>query len=176
VSRKVRVAVVALVLGLASVSTAARADEPTLAEVEHDPSVKPPPASQSRLFLTGLIVTAGWYGGAVGTSYLWHNAPNASDLRIPVVGPYMAFGDVGCGNRERNCTTFFVVLRTGLTALSAVGQTGGVLAMVESLFLPTSSEADTARLRATTRDVSSLHAYPLVTEDGSLGLGLSGSF
>ena len=136
--RTVAAAVVALTL---SVSHSARADEPLAPEADTNPRTRPQGSAQVNLILVGAAVTAGWYGAAVGTSYLWSDSDGASALRIPVVGPYMALAKTGCGENETNCDTVAVVLRTLLTLLSAVGQTGGVLVMGEGLFLPTAPPA-----------------------------------
>jgi hypothetical protein len=166
--------------------------------VDHDPSVKPPEGTGLKLFLTGAAVTAGWYGAALGTSYLWTDSPGSRDLRIPVAGPVMALVDTGCGPKERpGCSKFQVVLRTIFTSLSAVGQVGGVLAMAESLFVPTMPAnavrgADTGswQLGSPNRaafspnsggDVmrdgaSALTPVPVVFDNNGVGFGLVGQF
>lgn len=123
----------------------ARADEPTQSEATTSPDVYPEPAARPNLVLIGAGVTAGWYAAAFGMSYLWPDSPGASSLRIPVAGPYMALAKTGCSSTEPTCGTFTLVLRTILTGVSAVGQTGGVLAMVEGLFLPTASREQPRR-------------------------------
>lgn len=127
-----------------SLSSAARADEPLPPEADTNPQTRPQRPVQVNLVLVGAAVTAGWYGAAVGTSYLWPDSDGASALRIPVAGPYMALAKTGCGEAETFCDTFGVVIRTVFTVLSAVGQTGGVLAMGEGLFLPTAPRAHRA--------------------------------
>ncbi len=130
------------------VGRAARADEPVPPEVDLNPSKYPPPAARPNLILVGAGVTIGWYGIALATSYGWKNADSADSLRIPVAGPYMALAKTRCGAAETNCTTFALVVRTVITSLSLVGQTGGVLAMLEGAFVPTSVSApEHARVR-----------------------------
>jgi hypothetical protein len=153
----------------------ARADEPLAPTPDTNPAVLPDSPAQPNLILIGAVVAAGWYGGAVGLSYLWPDSPGAADLRIPVAGPYMALASTGCGDQELGCGTFLVVVRTVLTSLSAVGQTGGVLAMAEGLFLPTSSASKAAPSAA--RDSASVRVAPFVSGHGDgLGVGLNGSF
>jgi hypothetical protein len=120
-----------------SSSRIARADEPRPPEADTNPRTRPQSSAQVNLILVGAGVTAGWYGVAVGTSYLWPESDGASALRIPVAGPYLALAKTGCGENETFCDTITVVLRTIITTLSAVGQTGGVLVLGEGLFLPT---------------------------------------
>jgi hypothetical protein len=89
----------------------------------------------------------------------------------------MALAKTGCGDREIGCGTFTVVFRTILTTVSAVGQTGGILAMVEGVFLPTRSGREVApeapRLR---RPESSVHVTPMVSSRDAIGLGVVGQF
>jgi hypothetical protein len=127
-----------LALSLARTSTA-RAEEPSIDEVRYHPTELPPDGTRARVLLTGAALTAGWYGVGVGTSFLWPNAKNARDLRLPVVGPWLALGDVGCAAKERSCRDAVVILRTTLAVLSGVGQAGGLFAIVEGMFLDTGS-------------------------------------
>jgi hypothetical protein len=141
-----RVAAAALVMMSVVTGRAAHADEPVQPEVDLNPSTYPPPAARPNLVLVGAGVTVAWYGIALGTSYGWNHADSASSLRIPVAGPYMALTKTRCGSDESSCNTFTVVMRTVITTLSLVGQTGGVLAMLEGAFVPTSAAAkDAAR-------------------------------
>jgi hypothetical protein len=118
---------------------AAAAEEPTIDQIEYHPAELPPDGARTRLILTGVGLTVGWYGAGVGVSYLWPDAPNASDLRLPVVGPWLALGDVGCGSDEASCSTGIVIARTALAVVSGVGQAGGLIAIVEGLLMDTAS-------------------------------------
>jgi hypothetical protein len=122
----------------------ARAEEPTIDEVRYHPTELPPDGARARVLITGAALTVGWYGVGVGTSYLWPDAKNARDLRVPVVGPWMALGSVGCGTHESNCRDAIVVVRTALAVLSGVGQAGGLLAFAEGLFMNTGNAASEA--------------------------------
>lgn len=152
----------------------AAAEEPTIDQIEYHPAEFPPDGTRARLILVGAALTAGWYGAAVGTSYLWPDAPNAKDLRLPVVGPWMALGDVGCGDRERSCTTVPLVMRTALAVVSGVGQAGGLLAIVEGLFIDTASSTPSAP-REKSAQRASWSAGPLMLSDGA-GIELFGRF
>lgn len=169
-------------IGLCAVALAtaapARADEPKPPERDTNPEVFPDTPAQPNLVLIGGVVTAVWYGAAVGTSYLWSESPGASSLRIPVAGPYMALAKTGCGSDELGCGTFTVVLRTILTSIAAVGQTGGLLAMVEGLFLPTSSPPERAASLPLLRDETGteVRIEPMIDKADSLGFGIVGQF
>jgi hypothetical protein len=172
-------------LGLLGSSCLAHADEPVAPEADTNPNVFPQRSAQPNLILVGAAVTAGWYGVAVGTSYLWPNSDASKPLRIPVAGPYMALGQITCASRESNCNTFSVIVRTVFTSLSLVGQTGGVLAMLEGAFLrtqPAASESAVTGARAAS-SARALHGIrwsvaPAVVGDraGAPGLGVFGAF
>jgi hypothetical protein len=135
-----------LVLGIGSSGLCwagpAHADEePTIDAVKYDPSELPPEGTGGRLMLAGALLTVGWYGASVGTSYIWQDAPNARDLRLPVVGPWLSLRNVGCGDVETGCSRGTVILRTALAVVSGVGQFGGLLAFTEGIFADTASSA-----------------------------------
>jgi hypothetical protein len=168
----------------------ARAEEPTIDEVRYHPTELPPDGTRARLLLTGAALAVGWYGVAAGTSFLFPDAPNARDLRIPVVGPWMALGNVGCAEKERNCRETQLILRTALGVLSGVGQAGGIFALVEGLFLPTGaastgtprSPSAAARAASSSERISldarkgpTWAAVPLALPDGA-GLEIVGRF
>lgn len=162
-------------------SRPARAEEPTLAEAHYDPNEHPPSGTQGRLILTGAGLTVGWYAAAVGTSFMWQDAANAKDLRIPVAGPWLALADTGCGSKERDCETAVVVFRTVVTVISGVGQLGGLLVLAEGLFVGSGAPAAPARPAAAARDGRDWAGIdwaptPVAMPDGSLGIGISGRF
>jgi hypothetical protein len=174
-------------LALAGVVTAAltgvapaRADEPLPPEVDTSPSRLPAPSTRLNLVLVGAAVTAGWYGGSVGMSYLWPDSDGAAALRMPVAGPYMALAKTGCGAGEPDCGTPFVVFRALLTSLAAVGQTGGVLAMLEGVFVPTGAPraagGDVPRRAAPERAVAQVAVAPATVGASGVGLGFYGNF
>jgi hypothetical protein len=146
---------------------------------------QPPPSSaRTNLLILGAATTVGFYGMSFGTSYLWPSSPVAEDLRIPVIGPYAAVFGAGCGATERGCGTFTAVLRTTLAGVSALGQTGGVLLLVEAVFLDTSSEgggtpvrgATSANEPATGALAPRVTAAAPIVSDDVLGFAFAGTF
>lgn len=122
-------------------SASAAAEEPIAAEpTAPAPFVAETPSSGARgtLGLAGAGVFAGWYGAAIGESFLWPDAPEANKLRIPVVGPWLTVAHAGCASGESGCTDILAVVRAVLAGISAVGQVGGLAALGEAAFLPTS--------------------------------------
>jgi hypothetical protein len=152
----------------------ARAEEPSIDQIEYHPAELPPDGARTRVLLVGLALTAGWYGAAVGTSYLWSDAPNASDLRLPVIGPWKALGNTGCGSQESRCTTVTVIGRTALAVVSGVGQAGGLFALVEGIFMDTGDAPRAGAARDADRS-SSWAAAPVVLSDGA-GIEFVGRF
>jgi hypothetical protein len=150
----------------------AAAEEPTIDQIEYHPAELPPSGARTRALVVGAALTAGWYGAAVGTSFLWPDAENAKDLRLPVVGPWMALGDTGCAASESRCTTVTVIARTALAVVSGVGQAGGLFAIVEGIFMDTGSPAAAGRARASAR---SWTATPVMLPDGG-GFEVMGRF
>ncbi len=156
-------------------SRPAAADEPSLDAIEYRPTELPPPGARTRVLLTGFALTAGWYGASVGTSYLWSDAPNAKDLRLPVVGPWMALGDAGCGGSESGCSTPLVIFRTAIAIVSGVGQIGGLFGITEGLLMDTGSTTPSAQARDFSAARVTATAVPVLLPDGAL-VEISGRF
>jgi hypothetical protein len=164
----------AAVLGLLLVSPrVALAEEPTIDAVTYNPTELPPDAARGRVLIVGVALTAVWYGAGVGTSYLWPDAPNARDLRLPVVGPWLALADTGCGAAESGCTTLTVVGRTAMAIVSGVGQFGGVMALLEGTFMDTGS-APAAKASSRASEPGAV-AMPVILPGGA-GVELIGRF
>lgn len=188
--RAFRVAAVALPGVLCAEPGFADEPVPTTAAAEPDSDVHPPASARTNTLIVGAATTVGFYGMAVGTSYLWPSSPVSGDLRIPVAGPYMALFGAGCGDTELGCGTFTAVLRTLFAGLSAVGQTGGVLMLAEAAFMRTNSSASGTQVRGgasrfeleLSGDVAAsepaatlLYAVPMIDEH-SFGFALGGVF
>jgi hypothetical protein len=138
------------------------------------PPEYPPPSTQGTLALTGAAVLVGWYGLAAGSTFIWSDYPGATDLRIPVAGPWMAIGQAGCPEDNPGCSKAWVVVRAILMGIDGVGQAGGTLVLGEALVLPTSSTPVERAVPAS--EALSVRPVPFVSGDGALGLGLVGRF
>lgn len=172
-----RLAVVALLAVSAGLLPAvARAEEP-LRVRRFEPDAYPTGSTRTGLVLAGLGTTAVWYGLAAGASFVWDEAPGADDLRIPVVGPWLALGDTGCASTNPDCGTLGVVVRAVLTIIDGVGQAGGLLIATEAVFLPT-REAPTGSERNSRGPAQSFSVRPApwVGRDSGVGLSLVGAF
>jgi hypothetical protein len=129
----------------------------------------PSAAAPVNLALTGAVVTGVWYGGALGASFIWSNAPWSDQMKIPFAGPWLSLKDIECGN-EPNCTTLLVVTRAVLMSIDGIGQAAGVAFMLESLFVPTAVPQPRAKTKSSH---SRLRPFPLVA-GGAIGVGLAG--
>jgi hypothetical protein len=167
---------ICLALGLLGLSTRPACAEGPERAVTYDRNAYPPSSARTTLLLGGFASTAVWYGGSLGVSSLWPEAPGALDLRVPVVGPWMALGDTGCGSSP-DCSDLWVVIRATLTVLDGIGQTGGVLVMAEGLFLPTAepTSRELPRLKRTSQ-APSWHVVPSVAKSNAVGFAVVGSF
>jgi hypothetical protein len=180
--RSVRFPVALALFGLLQPAVAA-AQEPLAPKAQPTPAASPEtdlpsPGAPGRLALTGGIVTGVWYGGALGASLLFPDAPGAEDLRIPVAGPFLALADTGCADSEPDCDTVIVVVRAILTTIDGIGQAGGIGMVLESLFMPTAES--TARTSSPSSDSASteteIRPVPIVAGKDGVGLGVVGRF
>ena len=164
-------------------SAPSRAEGPAAAdatEVAPPRESYPPPETRWKLSLVGLASTAGWYGAATGMSYLYPDAPGATDLRVPLIGPWQAIAHNGCAEGDPDCSRVWVVMRTIFTAMDGIGQAGGLALFAEGLLLPTQARGpERARTPAAPPPSSppptekNLFWTPLPSAVGATGLGVS---
>jgi hypothetical protein len=137
----------------------------------HEPDL-PPPSAKVNLALTGVAITGAWYAGALGASFAWQNGPWRDELRIPIVGPWLAMPHFGCGDGEPNCGTVLVVIRGILAGMDGIGQAGGLAIVLESLLMPTRA-AVRARAPQKTKQAW-VRPVPFVVGRDGVGLGIVG--
>lgn len=181
----------ALALGVGLSGSPARAGEPE--RVFEDGQKKlPPPSTRTKVLLAGLGFTGVFYGGAVGASFLWADDPGASDLLIPVVGPWMKMGQTKlCTEQQKDtgCNDVLQVFGGVLAGVAGLGQAAGLALITEGVFLHTSRGSGTASARRLTLDptsasydhllhVGSVAMTPIPLSDGATfaGLGFVGVF
>lgn|GEM_PF-1259853 len=190
-----------LLFGLASTAALflspglARADEPDPLHRYQDDRL-PPPRARGRVLLTGALFTTAFYAPVLGASYLWPDHKGTAQMRIPVVGPWIALGRTQlCSDRPYNpdCSDFIQVLGAVLLAFDGIGQAGGVGIMLQGLFMNTGSR-EAYRSSLYRSDFSSLThdrparpltfrsgdfeltPVPLVNGQSDLGLAFVGQF
>jgi hypothetical protein len=159
---------------LAYAAPAAAENEDATSEEEAAPAPKPdlpPPSARWNVAVTGLGITAAWYGAALAPSFAWQTGPWAPKLRIPLVGPWMAMPDFKCGTHHYACGAPLVAVRGILAGLDGVGQIGGLAIALESLFLPVRRSDHAGRLEAP-------HAWvrpvPFFAGKDTIGVGFVG--
>jgi hypothetical protein len=157
-----------------SFSGVALAEEPALSG---DPAPRPaadlpPSGARTTHLVAGVATTGVAYGLAVGASYLYPDFRGASDLRIPVAGPWLALGRTGCPADDPDCSPVLLVLGAVLTIFDGVAQAGGLAIVGEGLFLKTSS-GRTVRKKAAG---ATWRAVPLDFGKDGAGLGVVGTF
>lgn len=162
-----KLAAIALITAGMLATTAAGAQE---AEQTAPPMRYPPSSVRVKLVAGGLVVTGLAYGAAFAAASTWPEVPGASELKIPVVGPWMALANNGCAPDDPDCG-FTLYLRGILTAVDGLIQLGGLGIVAEGLFMTT--EASAPRRQA--RGGVTVRPTPIVTAR-SAGLGVVGSF
>lgn len=116
---------------------------------EHKTYQLPPPSSRWKTVGIGLGFAGVMYAGAWAIHEgFWPEAPGASDLRYPFIGPWMDLGKTGCPSNDTNCGTFGLVIRTAFVVLDGLGQAGGLAIALDGLFTPTASSSATESGRA----------------------------
>lgn len=163
-------------------SPAPATPEPAAAEATPAADL-PPPSAKTTHIVAGLATTAVSYGLALGASYLYaeEDFRGSKNLRIPVVGPWMALGKTGCPTSSPDCSTVTLVIGAILTIVDGVAQAGGLGIVGEGLFLNTSSKPTTrkAELGPATRQSATrpvVRAVPLNFGKEGVGLGVVGTF
>lgn len=159
------------------VSATAAAEEPLTTPSEPASSAPfvaetPPSGARGTLAAAGAGVFVGWYGVALGESFLWPDAPEANKLRIPVAGPWLTVAHAGCASGEAGCTDILAVVRAVVAGISAVGQVGGLLAIGEAAFLPTSTGAHAPLPKRALR----VESVSVSAVGQGFGFGVSGHF
>lgn len=181
-----------LTLPCALVAPAAHAEEPAtpVAPVASPPPAppaadQPPPGARTTHIVAGAATTAVSYGLALGASFLFkpEELNGSKDLRIPLVGPWMALGKTGCPTSTPDCSTVTLVLGAILTVFGGVTQAGGLGIIGEGLFLNTSSSSAVPRkaegpgqARQQQATGPTMQAVPLNFGKDGVGLGVVGSF
>ena len=114
---------------------------PTIEEPDY-----PPPSARWAVMGVGLATAGFFYGAAVGMSYAFPDVPGAQDLRKPIIGPWLAIAHNGCAASEgEQCSTVWLVFRAIAEGIDGAAQAGGVLVMLEGVFMPTQYKPETRR-------------------------------
>jgi len=151
---------------------------PVAPEASEAPVVHyPPPLVRLKLIAFGLLITGGAWGASFGTATNWPTVPGSAQLKIPVVGPWIALGKSGCAPEDPACGAGTLGLRGALYVLDGIAQIAGLALITEAIVMKTESPSKTKAsafpaLRLRGVEVS---AVP-VTSPLMKGLGLVGTF
>ncbi len=178
------------------VCSQAHSDEAPVKQYVIDDRLPPAPVKWN-LIGAGLGTTLAFYAAAQPFSYAWPDTPGVRELRIPVVGPWMALAQSGCADTDPDCSIAWVAARSVLMVLDGLGQIGGLGIALEGLLVSTSPVDPQSQIRQPTRAPSSPPApapspnttqptdsprnlfylpRPIVIGQRGLGLGVSGMF
>ncbi len=150
-------------------TTTARADEPVVATVASAKESPLPPSSvRLKLALGGVAVAGGAYAFSYAMASNFPEVPGTTELKIPVIGPWLALGKSGCATDDPGCGAK-VVLRGFFLVIDGLAQIGGLGLIAEGVFMKTDPTAPKKPAAFTIRPT------PLVT-GGVTGLGFVGSF
>lgn len=141
-----------LASALALSAASAHAGEPAPV-IEYHPEEAPPPSTRYMVLGIGVLASAATYGAAVGASYAFDTDPYASDLRIPLVGPWIKLGHTRLcpSSTESNlsCSDANQVMGAILVTLDGILQAGSLGILIEGIFLSTKGKSVSQSVRRT---------------------------
>jgi hypothetical protein len=131
----------------------------------------PPSSVRAPLVIGGLAFTLVAYGGAAGMAAAFGDAevPGADSLYVPLVGPFVALGRIGCSPNESDSCGELNALRGVLYVLDGLAQLGGLGIAAEGLFATTEATGTPGRAGL------ELTPVPIVNAEVR-GIGLVGRF
>jgi len=148
-------------------------------EIADAPQVQhyPPPMVRLKLLGFGLLISGAAWGAAFGSAVNWPTVPGAAQLKIPVVGPWIALGKSGCASDEPGCSGATIGVRGAMYVLDGIAQVAGLALITEAIVMKTESSPGKRAsafpaLRWRGVEVS---AVP-VTSPTMKGIGLVGTF
>jgi hypothetical protein len=163
-----RIALLAVAAAVLTSTASVRAEE----TAETDAIKRYPPSSvRPKLIAGGLTLTGLAWGAAFLSASTWPEVPGSDELKIPVVGPWMALAKNGCAPDDPDCG-FTLYLRAILTIADGLVQLGGLGIAGEGIFMTT--EAAPAPERKTGAKVT-IRPVPLVS-GSTTGFGVVGTF
>jgi hypothetical protein len=159
-----------LALALLAVPATAHAQDQ---EASTEGTRYPPSSVRPKIIGGGIAVTAIAYGVGFVAAETWPEAPGASSLKIPIVGPWMAIAQNKCGDpNEKDCTGS-IWIRGVLTAIGGIAQLAGLGLVAEGIAMKT--EAPAAKPDAASTTAFVVRPVPIVTPTVA-GVGLVGTF
>ncbi len=132
--------------------------------IEYYPDQAPPPSTRLTVLGIGALTAAVSYGAALGASYAFDTDPYASDLRIPVVGPWIKLGHTqlcpstttAADTSEPLCSNVSQVMGAVLVGVDGILQAGSIALLIEGIFLPTRKDSYGSTARFSSRPLHQL--------------------
>lgn len=153
-------------------SPSARAEEPP-----PEPLRYPPSSVRPKLVAGGLLITGIGYGAAFLGSEAAPNWPGATELKVPVIGPWWTLALNGCPADDPGCDAF-QYLRAGLLVLDGLVQAAGLAIVAEAIVMKTEA-APSAPVKAALSGFQlggfTVRPSPLVSPT-TAGIGFVGTF
>src|SRR5262245_48303483 len=125
-----RIAAPLTLLALLAAASPARAEDPVKPsdlrgvpvppETDVPPQRYPPPIVRLKLIALGVAITGAAWGASFASGQYWSTVPGASELRIPVVGPWIALGRSGCATDDLDCSGAKIGVRAAVYILDGI--------------------------------------------------------
>jgi hypothetical protein len=151
---------------------------PVASVASEAPSVRyPPPSVRWKLAGLGVFITGAAWGASFATAQNWSTVPGAAQLKIPVVGPWIALGKSGCAADDVDCSGAKIGVRAALYVIDGIAQIAGLALITEAIVMktePAREKKETSFLRVRYRGVE-VTAVPVITPSMN-GVGFVGTF
>jgi hypothetical protein len=102
----------------------------------------PPPIVRLELIGLGILISGGAWGVAFGSAKGWPTVPGSAQLKIPIVGPWLALGKSGCASDAPNCSGATIGVRGALYVIDGIAQVAGLGLIAEAIAMKTESAPD----------------------------------
>jgi hypothetical protein len=172
-----------LVLAAAAPAAAQQAGKPAdaaLAPLRTDtpvPQHYPPPIVRLELIGVGLLITGGAWGASFASAANWPTVPGSDQLKIPVLGPWIALGKSGCATDDPNCSSGTIGMRGAIYVLDGIAQLAGLGLIVEAIVMKTETPSDKRKASIFGLRAGSLELRPTPIATPTMhGVGYVGRF
>lgn len=150
----------------------------------------PPPLVRLKLAAVGVALTGAAWGASFAAAQAWPEVtqptdgtvvssgpPGSNQLKIPIVGPWIALAGSGCSSDNPGCSSGVIVARGFLYVLDGIVQLAGLGLIAEAIVMKT--EAAPRKLSASLFGLRyrGVEVRPApMTASGTTGFGLVGTF
>lgn len=137
----------------------------------------PPSSVRLKLIALGLVITGGAWGASFGSGQYWSTVPGADQLKIPVVGPWLALGKSGCASDDPGCSSATIGVRGGIYVLDGIAQIAGLALITEAIVMKTEAAAPEKKAALLGLRFRGVEVMPVPVASPTFnGVGLVGTF